>query len=194
MTEVPTSAAPTDWERIGSILGNDRITGVHITNLLLAEGIGAAISGSRTYEILVPSGQGEKALQVLRSDARELEYCIWFGTDDKVEAPKLDRIIRRTSVSSTIQKPEFGAETALGRFLRSKDISQLTAKYPCITCLSVHERRYLAAPKAYSTGYDVEIELQKSLRERDDGYRGRYQVYEGGDKVAFLGANEWRVE
>ena len=44
--------------------------------------------------------------------------------------------------------------------------------------LSVHKRQYLATPKTYGTGYDVEIELQKSLRKQDDGSRGNYQVYD----------------
>ncbi|HSH93878.1 MAG TPA: hypothetical protein VK968_07015, partial [Roseimicrobium sp.] len=58
---------------------------------------------------------------------------------------------------------------------------------------SVRERHFLTTPKKYGTGYDVEIELQKSLRKQDDGYRGSYQVYDGGRSVGFLGSNEWKV-
>jgi hypothetical protein len=110
-----------------------------------------------------------------------------------VRAAEGKQLISRSPVSSVLKKSEFASNTALGRFLRCKDISRLTAKYPYIVSLAIHERQYLATPKSYGTGYDVEIELQKSLGEHADGYRGRYQVYEDGSRVGFLGSNEWKV-
>jgi hypothetical protein len=106
-----------------------------------------------------------------------------------VRAARPEQLIAHSPVSSLLNKPEYGSTTALGRFLRNEDVSRLTAKYPYVVTLSVHEREYLATPKTFSTGYDVEIELKKSAAENAFGYRGWYQVYAGGNQVECLGWN-----
>jgi hypothetical protein len=181
------------WKGIAGISGTDRISVIHITNLLLSHGIKSAIEGSVIYGVSVPPAQAELASQLLRTNAAKLGYYIWFGSNDVVRAAGGKQLISRSAVSSALKKPALASGTALGEFLRSKDISQLTAKYPYVVALSAHERQYLPTPKTYATGYDVQIELQKSLRDDADGYRGRYQVYDGGRRVEFLGSNEWRA-
>ena len=144
------------------------------------------------YGISVPPDKEEQAVKLLRTDAQKLGYYVSFGSNDVVRAAERKPLISRITVSSALKMSEFGSGTALGRFLRSREVSRPTARYPYIISLSVHEHQYLATPKTYGTGYDVEIELQKSLRQQDDGYRGNYQVYDDGASVGFLGSNEWK--
>jgi len=178
-----------DWKWIASISGNDKISEIHVTNLLLSHGIKSVVEGSVLYGISVPPANAEQASQLLRTDARKLGYGVWFGSNEVVKATEAKQVIAQSPVSSVLKKSEYGSGTALGRFLRSKDISQLTTKYPYVVILSVRERQYLATPKTYSTGYDVEIELKKSPGEQAFGYRGWYQVYDSGRRLEFLGSH-----
>lgn len=180
------------WKGIAGASGTDRISQIHITNLLLSHDIQSTMEGSMVYGISVPPSKAEQASRLLRADARKLGYYISFGSNDVVRAAEGKQLIKPAPISSVLTRFEYGSDTALGRFLRSTDISRLTAEYPFLVSLSVHERQYLTTPKTYSTGYDVEIELQKSLGKRAHGYRGRYQVYEGGSQIGFLGSNEWK--
>jgi hypothetical protein len=187
---VLTAAEVQDWKWVACISGMDKISEIHIINLLQSHGIKSVIEGSLAYGISVPPTNAELASQVLRTNAAKLGYMVWFGSNDVIRAAEPRQLITRRPVSSALKEPAYGTGTALGRFLRSKDISQLTAKYPYVVALSAHERRYLATPHNYSTGYDVEIELRKSPTVEAFGYRGSYQVYDGGSRVVFLGSNE----
>ena len=193
MAGVAAAADIKDWKGIAAVSGTDRITQIHITNLLLSHDIESVTEGSRIYAVSVPPAKAEQATKLLRTDAPKSGYYVWFGSNDVVRAAERKTIVSRTSISSALKKSEFASDRALGRFLRSKETAEFTAKYPYIISISVHERQYLTTPKTYGTGYDVEIEIQKSLRKQDDGYRGSYQVYEGGRSVGFLGANEWKI-
>ena len=193
MAEVAAAVDIKDWKGIAGVSGTDRITQIHITNLLLSHDIESVMEGSVVYGVSVPPAKTEKATKLLRSDAPKGGYYVFFGSNDLVKATEPKAIVNRTSVSAALKQPEFASDTAFGRFLRSKKIAELTTKYPYIISISVHERQYLATPKTHGTGYDVEIELQKSLRKQDDGYRGSYQVYDDGRSVGFLGSNEWKV-
>jgi hypothetical protein len=192
LSGVLTAAEMKDWEGIAGVGGTDRITQIHITNLLLSHDIESGMEGSVVYGISVPPDKAEQASQLLHADARKIGYYVWFGSNDVVKAAGAKQLVHRSTVSSVLKRSEYSGGTALGRFLRSRDISPLTAKYPYIISLSVHERQYLSTPKTYSIGYDVVIELQQSLGQRADGYRGNYQVYDSGSQVDFLGASEWR--
>ena len=193
MTGVAAVADMNDWTNIAGVSGTDRITQIHIRNLLLYHNIESGMEGSLMYDVSVPSAKAEEATKLLRADAPKTGYSIWFGSNDVVKATGPKAIINHVSVSAALQQPEFADSTALGKFLRSKELVKLPDKYPYIISLSVHERRYLATPQEYGTGYDIEITLQKSLREQDDGYHGYYQVYGDGQNVGFLGSNEWKV-
>ena len=182
-----------DWKGIVGVSGTDRITQIHIGNLLLSHDIESVMEGSRIYRVSVPPAKAEQATKLLRADAPKGGYYVWFGSNDVVKATEPKPIVSRISVSAALQQLEFARDTALGRFLRSKEIAKLTAKYPYVISISVHERQYLATPKTHGTGYDVELELQKSLRKQEDGYRGSYQVYDDGRSVDFLCSYEWTV-
>ncbi len=182
-----------DWKGIAGVSGTDRITQIHVTNFLLSHDIESMMEGSVIYGLSVPQAKAEQATKLLRSDAPKCGYSIMFGSNDVVRAAERKLLVSRISVSSALKKPEFASDTALGRYLRSTEIENFIAKYPYIISISVHERQYLMTPKKYGTGYDVEIELQKSLRKQDDGYRGNCQVYDDGRSVGILGSSEWKV-
>src|SRR5215471_4169253 len=127
MSGVLKSTDEADWKRIACI-PLDRITDIHIANLLLAHGIQSVTPGSRVYAVEVPTDRAELATQLLRSDARNGAYQISFENGDMVETPKLRRVIRRTPVTSVLKRRAYSSQTALGRFLRSDQILALTAK------------------------------------------------------------------
>jgi hypothetical protein len=178
---------------IASITGNDRITQIHITNLLLSHNIESSMEGSLIYGVSVASPNAQQAIELLRSDATNNGYYVWFGGKDVIRAakPKPRVIVSRVPISSILERPEFASDAALGKFLRSKDIAELAVKYPYVISVSVLERQYLATPKTHATGYEVDIKLQKSLRAKDDGCRRDYQVYNGGSNVVSFGVGEW---
>lgn len=178
-----------DWKDIAAVSHRDKISQIHITNLLLSNNI-ATWEGSSFGHFFVPPPKAALASRILHSDAQMHGYYIWFETNDFLSSAKPEKLISRRPFSLVLKQKKYGADTALGRFLRSKDISELTIKYPVIGSLWVHERQYLATPKKFITGYDVEIVLQKSLREKSDNYVGEYQVYDGGNQVAFIFARE----
>lgn len=183
-----------DWTSIAGVAGADKITQIHIRNLLLSHDIKSTMEGSLAFGVLVLARDSIKATKLLRLDASKRGYNVWFGINDAMRAVgEREPIVIRTAVSSILKQPKFSRNTALGKFLRSKELSKLTTKYPYISKMSVRYRRYLETPMMYATGYEVEIGLQKSLREQDGGYRGSYQVYEGGRGIRFIGSNEWKV-
>ncbi len=184
---------PAHWKHVGSISNGDEITHIHIANLLESRGIKFTMEGSVIDGIAVPPAKATEATKLLRKDATKLGYHIWFGSADFVNASAGTVRISRAAVAGVLVKSEYGDKTALGKFLRSTRVSELTAKYPYVVSLRVYERRYLSTPKAFSTGYDIEIELQESLLEAKEGYRGYYQVYDDGRGVKSLGSSEWRV-
>lgn len=191
MTGVAADGDVRNWKSIALVSGGDRITQIHITNLLLSHNIESVMEGSMVYDVSVPPSKAEQATKLLRTDAPKSGYFVSFGSNDVMRAPESKALVSRISVSSALKKPEFGSDEALGKFLRSKRIAALTRRYPYITSISIRERQYFSAPRTRATGYEVELELQGSLRKGDEGYRGRYQVYDGGGSVRFLGANEW---
>ena len=194
MNGISTSTEAADWKRVACILGNDRITEIHISNLLVTHGIQPAIHGSRAYAVEVPSSRAAEAVQLLRSDARNLEYHISFGGDEVLEAPEPKEVVREISVSSLLKRADYSSETALGRFLRSGRISKLAMKYPYMFSLCAHERQYLVTPHTRSTGWDVTYELHNSPGKRSAGCRGWCQLLNGGKEIHFFGAGEWQYE
>ena len=192
MTGVVSAADIKDWKGIAGVSGMDKITQIHVRNLLLSYDIESLMEGSLICGISVPPNKAEQAIKLLRADAPKGGYYVWFGGNDVVKATEPKARVSRISISSVLKQPEFASETGLGKFLRSKELAKLTAKYSYIISMSVHERQYLTAPKTCATGYDVMIELRKPFWKQDDGYRGSYQVYDGGSSVGFLGSNEWQ--
>ena len=180
-----------DWTGIAGISSNDVMSCIHITNFLGSNDIDSLIEGSLIYGISVPSAKASAAKDLLRADALMQGYRVQFDRSDMVNAAKLNPLVSRLDVASALKMEELGSETALGRFIRSEKLSSLTEKYPYVVLLAVHERKYLATPTTFSTGYDLEIELRTSLQDSADGYRGRFQVYDGGSEVKSLGSNEW---
>ena len=96
------------------------------------------------------SKSAEQVIKMLRADARKGGYFVFFGSNDLVKATEPKAIVSRISASAALKRPEFASDTALGRFLRIKNIAELTAKYSYIISTSVHERQYLVTPKTDS--------------------------------------------
>lgn len=178
---------------VGCIHSSDELTSIHIANLLTSHGIGAMIEGGAVYGIAVRADKAEQATAILRADALKVGYGIYYfglGHDDIVpRRPK--RILARILFATALKKSDFSTSTALGRFLHSKKIVRVAAKYPYIASLAVREQQYLATPTMHKAGYNLELELRETLRSQSDGYRGRYQVWKNGRRINFLGSNEW---
>jgi len=186
------AADPDEWKAVATISGNDSITQIHVRNLLLSNGITSFVEGSLAYAIEVPGSNAVQAARLLRDDAQGRTYNISFGSNGVVRAPEPKLLLSDVAISSALQRPEYVSETALGRFLRTKEVSDLTAKYPNIVALMVRERPYLATTNKIDTAYEVDIKLSKARGDRAFGYRGGYQVYGGGTNVVRQGANEAR--
>ena len=174
---------------VGSIPGNDRITDIHVHNLLRSKGIPSVIEGSVIYGIAVPPSQSDEALRILRNDPQNRGYISESGEKDAVKRPEKKKVVSRLRVEEALARSMFATNTQLGIFLRSREIRDLTRKYPFITYFSIHERKYLNTTNALRTGYDVEITLSEDGS--SSGYRGWYQVYDDGREIVFQGANEW---
>ena len=196
MSDIMAPGESEAWKAIAGVDGLDRITHVHIRNLLQANGIESRTEGSILYDVLVPASEAERASHILRTDAQQRGYFAMFERGDRRSAPEFKQILRDSPIASVLQTAEYSAETTLGRFLRTKKLSEVISKYPFLVSLSVHERQYMATPETVDVGYDVEVKLQGqgALGERTPGYRGSYQVYESGNEVVLNGWCEWHFE
>ncbi|MEO8352057.1 MAG: hypothetical protein ABI680_10015 [Chthoniobacteraceae bacterium] len=192
---IASAAEREERKSVGTISSINEISHIHITHLLLSRGIASVIVGSVWHAILVPPDKAAEASPLLRADAPKRAYTVWLpDTDEIVGAePEPKVLASRISVATALKQVQFGPRTDLGRFLRSKDIARLTAKYPFIISLRVVERQYLATPTELRTGYDLHLDLQKSLRDRDDDFGGWYQVYNRGKRIEYLGGHEGTV-
>ena len=190
MSAVVAAADSKDWERIATISSYDDVNHIHIKNLLLSHGIEFFIVKKITDSVLVPPAQAEQASKLLRTDAQKSGYAVWFG-NDLIEAALGGLVVSNASVSSTLGKQEFSSVTALGRFLRSKDILNRTNMYPYIASMWVHERQYLVTTNTTAAGYDIDMVLKKSLEEHAGGCGMGYQVYDGGNRVCCCRSATW---
>lgn len=175
---------------IATVSGVDRISHIHINNLLKSHGIDALIGGSLAYGVSVEPKNAVRATKLLRADAPKTGYRVYLDGGWVGRAVPLRMIARHVAVASALREPTFVPSHALGRFLRSKELSKISTKYPYILSMSVRERRYLSTPRTYSTGYEVEIELVKSPEKKTWNYRGSYQVYDNGKSVFFYTSSE----
>ena len=79
-----------DWKVIADVVGCDRLTNIHVPNLLASKGIECVLQGSILYGVWVPKQHAETAIQLLREDAQKRDYCDRFDAKDKEEALRLD--------------------------------------------------------------------------------------------------------
>ena len=186
------SAEPEPWKEVGAIPVVDKISDIHISNLLWSHGIDSAIVGSVIYAIKVLPARAAEATKLLRDDAPKRRYQVWLAETNEIVgvAPEPKELVSRSAVATVLKQPEFSPKTTLGRFLRSKDITRHIAKYPFIISLRVVERQYLATTTDIQVGYNVDLDLQKSLRDRDDDFGGTYHVYDAGKCIKSLGSHE----
>ena len=189
---VATSAAGPDMRGFaGGISCNDEISHVHIENLLMAHGIDTAIVGSVFHSILVPLAKEAEAVRLIREDARKRGYNVWFDKDDLArDLTKSKERLRRIALKEALKQPDYSKKTPLGRFLRSKEISKFTAKYPFIASLEVAEREYLTTPKTLGTAFQIELRIRNTIGKRGKEYSGTYQALDYGRNIHFMGSCE----
>ncbi len=168
-----------DWKVIADVVGCDRLTNIHVPNLLASKGIDCVLQGSIFYGVWVPKQHAATAIQVLREDAQKRDYAIWFDAKHKEEVFKATtpKKISCLPVSQLSARPEFAEDKPLGRWLRNADLSAKLRDYPFVESLEIYEREYLATQDKPEIGYDIEIELRPRAGDKSSGFLGRYQVW-----------------
>ncbi len=155
-------AEPQRTEPVGYIVGRDTMTHVHIENLLSQHGIIMTFNGGFIHSVDVPPDKKKEAIQILRHDAKKRGYSIEFSKSDKIDALNSKLKLKDIAFAQALKLPAYSMQTALGRFLRRNDITQLALKYPYIGSLEVSERKYLTAPKRLRTGYEIDLEVRNA--------------------------------
>ena len=188
---IATAKGDQEWETVAGISGGDQITIIHISNLLASRGITTALAGSVMYNVSVPKDKAPESKQILRADAKAMGYYIRFGENDEVQPAEAKSLKIDKPASDLLALRQYGTNTSLGLFLRDAEISGKLRRYPFVHSLRVQERPYLAATNKTEIGYEVEIELRPRRSDESKGYRGWFQVWDGGKRVQFQGSNEW---
>src|SRR6185436_2603020 len=98
MAWVVAAADTTDWKGIAGVSGTDRITQIHIRNLLLSNDIESVMEGSLVYGVSVPQAKAEQAIKLLRTGAPKSGYYVWFGSNDVVRAAEHKMVVSHTAV------------------------------------------------------------------------------------------------
>jgi hypothetical protein len=170
---------------VGGIAALDEIGRIHITNLLLSHRIKPLVIEGGLLKFTVPLPQAPTATALLRRDCRERGYRIWIADTNEGVGSDGDfrTLVTRSEITSVLTKPSFEPTAQLGRFLRSADISHQTVAFPFVVSLSVRARQYLATPTRLRTGFDIQLELQKSASDDGGRFGGTYQVHEGGNRI-----------
>jgi len=174
-------------------MGYDRITHIHVGNLLASKEIECSIQGSMIYRISVPKQKAEAAIQLLREDARKRGYWINFGTKEKLGYAKITpKKITCLPATQLMARPDFAADQPLGRWLHSTDLSAKLQVYPFVESLKTYEREYLATRDKTQIGYYIEVELHPKAGNDSKGFRGRYLVWARGERIEGPSGAEWK--
>jgi hypothetical protein len=172
---------------VGAIPNIDRISVVHIENIMAAHGIEAVIWGTVFWGIEVPPAKKAEAFKLLKRDAPRRNYVVLTAAGKIGKKPESSERLRRIRVRDALKMPEYSQHTSLGRFLRNKEVAALTAKLPFIQSLEVAERQYRITPTELSDAYEIELTLRSTLGARGQELRDSYQVMNHGRTVEFNG-------
>ena len=185
-----------EWKVVADVMGYDRITQIHVGNLLALQDIECNIEGSVIYGLSVPKQKAETAIAILREDARKRGYWISFGPKEtRQEYAKIaPKRFTRLSVSQLLARPEFAEDKPLGRWVRSTDLSAKLGDFPFVESLEICEREYLATRDKTEIGYYIEVALRPKIGDDSKGFRGRYLVSVQGEKIANPSGTEWKRE
>ena len=88
-----------------------------------------------------------------------------------------------------LTQPAYADDKALGRFLRSKELSAKLHDFPFVESLAIREREYLATKDKTEIGYEVEIVLHSAANDDPRGCEFGYQVLAQGQEVDSLGGS-----
>ncbi len=178
-----------EW-KVADLARGDRITHIHVGNLLASKGIDCRIEYGVVF---VPRQNAETALGLLHEDAKKRGYWIAFSEKDRQNAVDVaPKEIKRLPIAQVLTLPEFASDKPLGRFLRGPALSAKLLAYPFVESLSIHEREYLATPEKTEVGYEVEIELHPRAGDDSKGFRTKYQVWAQGREGSRQGGSEWK--
>ncbi len=178
-------------ESVAGIGSLDQITAIHVKNLLESSGIESVIEGSIVYGVFVPKERAEAAKKLLRTDAKERGYWLEFGEKDYQEAVKATPKQIRLPISELLAQPDYAKDKALGRFLRSKELSAELHDYPFVESLAIRRREYLAAKGKTEIGYEVGVVLYAKASDDSKGCEYGYQFFAQGGEVVFQGGSQW---
>jgi hypothetical protein len=182
-----------EWKVVADVMGYDRITHIHVGNLLASKDIECNIEGSMIYGISVPKQKAETAIRILREDAGKRGYWINFGTKEKLQYAKITpKKITCLPVSQLMARPDFAADQPLGRWLRGTDLSEKLRDYLFVESLEIYEREYLATRDKTEIGYYIEVELRPKAGDDSKGFRGRYLVWAQGERIENPSGAEWK--
>jgi len=188
-----TTAFSEEAERkeIAIISSIDHITVTHITNLLKSKGIECTVGGSIVYGGLVANHHAEAAERLLRDDVKKRAYWIKFREEDdpKLVEPRTTQV--RLPIAQMLTRAGYKKGTALGRFLRSKELSAKLRAYPFVESMQIREREYLNAKYKHEIGYEVWVTLHSKANDDSKGCRYGYQVWRQGRHILFQGGSEW---
>ncbi len=181
-----------EWKVIADIWGTDRISEVHLYNLLASKEIECEIQGSILYGVSVPKQKAEEAIRVLREDVKKRAYWLRLSVEDHPKVAERTPVVKQLPIAQVLTRLEFAKDKPLGQLLRSPDLSAKLKTYPFVESLCVREREYLASRDKTDIGYEVEIELHQNANDPSKWFLGRYQVWAQGRRIAAHGLSEWK--
>jgi hypothetical protein len=184
-TEVVDGAeVDSEWPCVAAIAGNDEIAEIHIVNLLALKGIDCRIDTLILGNISVPTPYAEKAREVLRQDAIEGGYYMIFPDGERLKARRGTVVELHQPISAVLDKEEFAASTAIGKWLRSPEMATTFRQYPFVKSLEIRERQYLIDKYTMDVGYDVYVDLRHDNSAGSASYsRHFHQVYGKGMSI-----------
>src|SRR5207244_532247 len=176
-----------EWTSVAGVSGLDRITHIHIVNLLARKNIHAMLEGSIGYGVNVPKTKAVQAIMLLKADARRKEYFVTFSDGTKVTPDMTtakDYPINQL-YADTLKTRVPSLPTELMAVLRDPQVGKLAKKAPLVVRFHVRPRSYMLPKNKTATGYEGQIEMGNRVHTAGAEYQ--FQVWEGGKQIAWSG-------
>lgn len=153
------------------------------------------MEGSVVYGISVPPKDQVRAVELLKSDLKTRRYWIIIHENGQgVQHPSPDVWEERApkkKLADLLTLVEYDRSTDLGSVLRSAQVANAGLAFPYVSAIKFMRREYLDGTNQLKHGHEVKIEMVVSLRQRIGGARYRFQVWDGGKQLQWMGGNEW---
>jgi len=187
----PTKRSPhcNDWVRVVRIRSNDPISATHIRNLLKLRSIQCTFGVSSVCPISVPKEDWNRAVPILREDAKRRKYWIEFYEGSPRSYCPLDQPRNQVSVNMGYQQlldsGRYPASSNLGAFLRHKGVQDQASTFKCVISMDLLKRDYLGSDAQWHTGYSISLEMATSLGEDALTSSMSGQAWDNGSQVFF---------